>query len=115
MFQFNFSSGSFGNNPNDGQNAAKNIKQIQIAKLKKWIIRQLYTGFFIWLFKDKSWIDTVTYIWIFFASINLLGIIFVYRFINKVSANFQPPDNSGPSKINNKNDDGDFVDVEIIE
>jgi hypothetical protein len=115
MFQFNFTSGSFGNNPNDGQNAAKNIKQIQIAKLKKWIIRQLYTGFFIWLFKDKSWIDTVTYIWIFFASINLLGIIFVYRFMNKVSSNFQPTDNSGPSKINNNNVDGDFVDVEIIE
>ena len=35
MFQFNFSSGAFGNNPNDNQNAAKNIKQIQISKLKK--------------------------------------------------------------------------------
>ena len=115
MFQFNFTSRSFGNNPNGNQNTANNIKQIQIAKLKKWIIRQLYTGFFIWLFKDKSWIDTVTYIWIFFASINLLGIIFVYRFVNKVSSKFQPPDNSGTSKINNDNDDGDFVDVEVIE
>lgn len=114
MFQFNFSSGSFGNNPNDGQNAAKNIKQIQIAKFKKWIIRQLYTGFFIWLFRDKSWIDTVTYIWIFFASINLLGIIFVYRFMNKVSSNFQSPNSAGPNKINNNNE-GDFVDVEVIE
>jgi hypothetical protein len=35
--------------------------------------------------------------------------------MNKVSSNFQPTDNSGPSKINNNNDDGDFVDVEVIE
>jgi hypothetical protein len=115
MFQFNFSSGSFGNNPNDGQNTAKNIKQIQIAKFKKWIIRQLYTGFFIWLFRDKSWIDTVTYLWIFFASINLLGIIFVYRFMNKVSSNFQSTNASGTSKINKNNDESDFVDVEVID
>jgi len=115
MFQFNFSSGSFGNNPNDGQNTPKNIKQIQIAKLKKWIIRQLYTGFFIWIFRDKSWIDTVTYIWIFFASINLLGIIFVYRFMNKISSNFQSPDNVGSSKINKNNGDDEFVDVEVID
>ncbi len=113
MFQFKYSSGSFGNNPNDGQNTAKNIKQIQIAKFKKWIIRQLYTGFFIWLFKDKSWIDTVTYIWIFFASINLLGIIFVYRFMNKVSSNFQSTNSTSPNKINNN--EADFVDVEVID
>ena len=115
MFQFNFSSESFGKNPNNGQNTAKNIKQIQIAKLKKWLIRQLYTGFFIWLFRDKSWIETVTYIWMFFALLNLLGIIFVYRFMNKVSSNFQSPDIAGPSKKNKNNDDGDFVDVEVID
>ena len=114
MFQFNFTSGSFGGNPNDGQNTAKNIKQIQIAKFKKWVIRQLYTGFFIWLFRDRSWIDTVTYIWIFFASINLLGIIFVYRFMNKVSSTFQSNESPRQSKITN-NDDGDFVDVEVLD
>jgi len=114
MFQFNFTSGSFGNNPNDNQNATKNIKQIQFAKLKKWIIRQLYTGFFIWLFREKSWIDTVIYFWIFFASINFLGIIFVYRFMTKFSSNFQSPQNASTNKVN-KNDDGDFVEVEVIE
>lgn len=114
MFQFNFTSGSFGNNLNDGKNTAQNIKQIQLAKFKKWVIRQLYTGFFIWLFRDKSWIDTVTYIWIFFASINLLGIIFVYRFMNKVTSNFQGSNNTNKNKIDN-NDDGEFVDVEVLD
>jgi hypothetical protein len=35
--------------------------------------------------------------------------------MNKVSSNFQSPDSAGPSKINKNNDEGDFVDVEVID
>lgn len=110
MFQFKFVSGSFENNPNLGDSTL-NIKKIQRTKLIKWIVRQLYIGFFIWLFRDKSWIDIVIGLWVFFSVLNLLGIIFIYKFMSKLTGNFNPPNNQS----NSSSKDDEFADVEILE
>jgi predicted metal-dependent peptidase len=53
MFQFNVGSGM----PNQNPFNEDFIKTTRRKKLASWIVRQLFTGFFVWLLRDRSWID----------------------------------------------------------
>jgi hypothetical protein len=89
----------------------QNFKKLRNQKLRSWIIRQLFTGFFVWLLRDKSWIDVVIVIWIITASLSLSTILFLNKLINNKINKFQK---SHTEKDNHQSDD-DFVDVEVIE
>ena len=108
MFQF-----QLGNNTNGFPGFdPSNLKKLRNQKLRSWIIRQLFTGFFVWLLRDKSWIDIAIAIWIITASLSLSTILFLNKLINRKVGKFtQQPSNNTPSKSN----DDDFVDVEVIE
>ncbi len=105
MFQFQMGGGQFpGFDP-------QNFKKLRNQKLRSWIIRQLFTGFFVWLLRDKSWIDVAIVIWIITASLSLSTILFLNKLINNKINKFQK---SHTEKDNHQSDD-DFVDVEVIE
>ncbi len=84
-----------------------NLKKIRNQKFRSWIIRQLFTGFFVWLLRDRSWIDIAIVIWVITALLSLSTILF----LNKMIQNKQNPLSKNPTT---KSED-DFVDVEVIE
>jgi len=106
MFQFQMGGNNFpGFDPD-------NFKKLRNQKLRSWIIRQIFTGFFVWLLLDKSWINIAIAIWIITASLSLFTTLFLNKLINRKLSKFnQQPSNSASSKSN----DHDFVDVEVIE
>ena len=93
------------------------IKTTRRKKLASWIVRQIFTGFFVWLLRDKSWIDTAITIWIITASLSLITIIFISRFMNRSINHFTSnmKNQSENQQKSNKIDRDDFVDVEVIE
>lgn len=103
MFQF-----QVGNNTNGFPGFdPSNLKKLRNQKLRSWIIRQLFTGFFVWLLRDRSWIDIAITIWIVTAMLSLSTILF----LNKLIRGKQ--NNAVPNSSTKSNDD--FVDVEVIE
>lgn len=113
MFQFNVGSGM----PNQNPFNEDFIKTTRRKKLVSWIVRQLFTGFFIWLLRDRSWIDIAITIWIITASLSLITIVFISRFMNRSINNFASnlKNQSEKSHLKKKDDNDDFVDVEVIE
>ena len=110
MFQFNVGSGMPNQNPfNDDF-----IKTTRRKKLTSWVVRQLFTGSFVWLLRDRSWIDIAITIWIITASLSLITIIFISRFMNRSINRFTSNLNQNSPK-SQKTDNDDFVDVEVIE
>ena len=105
MFQFQMGGNNFpGFDP-------ENFKKLRNQKLRSWIFRQIFTGFFVWLLRDKSWIDIAIIIWIITASLSLSTILFLNKLINRKMGNF----NSSQQNHSSKSNDDDFVDVEVIE
>lgn len=113
MFQFNFGSGI----PNQNPFNEDFIKNTRRKKLASWIVRQIFTGFFVWLLRDRSWIDIAITIWIITASLSLITIIFISRFMNRSMNHFASnlKTQSENHQKSNKLDHDDFVDVEVIE
>ena len=113
MFQFNFGSGI----PNQNPFNEDFIKNTRRKKLSSWIVRQIFTGFFVWLLRDKSWIDIAITIWIITASLSLITIVFISRFMNRSINHFAAnmKNQSENQQKSNKIGDDDFVDVEVIE
>ncbi len=103
MFQF-----QVGNNMNGFPGFdPSNLKKLRNQKLRSWIIRQLFTGFFVWLLRDRSWIDIAIIIWIITAMLSLSTILFLNKMIGKK----QNPVAPNPTSTSGD----DFVDVEVIE
>jgi hypothetical protein len=71
--------------------------------------------------RDKSWIDIAITIWIITASLSLITIVFISRFMNRSINHFasnmknQSENQSENQQKSNKIGDDDFVDVEVIE
>ncbi len=105
MFQFQMGGNNFpGFDP-------QNIKKLRNQKIRSWIIRQLFTGFFVWLLREKSWIDIAIIIWVITASLSLSTILF----LNKMVKNSINKAKNTNSQKTSKDSEEDFVDVEVIE
>lgn len=103
MFQF-----QMGNNINGFPGFdPSNLKKLRNQKLRSWVIRQMFTGFFIWLLRDRSWIDIAIVIWLITALLSLSTILFLNKLI-------QSKKNNLTKNPTTKSDD-DFVDVEVLE
>lgn len=97
------------NSVNDYQTVFKSQKRRRIIR---WIIRQMYTGLFVYLFRDSKYIGVILFFWILFAVTNLFIILFLGKIIHwkfqKMSSNFQQSVNSTPETV-------DIEDVEVID
>jgi hypothetical protein len=97
------------NSTNDYLNEFKSQRR---KRLIRWVIRQMYTGLFMYLFRDSKYFNVLLTIWIVFASINLFVTFFLGKIIHmrfqKISTKFNSSMNQTPETI-------DIEDVEVVD
>ena len=102
----------FQNVENSSTNYLNEFKSQRRKRLIRWVIRQMYTGLFMYLFRDSKYFNVLLTIWIVFASINLFVTFFLGKIIHmrfqKISTKFNSSMNQTPETI-------DIEDVEVVD
>jgi len=97
---------------NSTNNYLNEFKSQRRKRLIRWLIRQMYTGLFMYLFRDSKYFNVLLIIWIVFASINLFVTFFLGKIIHmqfqKMSTKFSSSMNQNPETI-------DIEDVEVVD
>lgn len=107
--QLNTGHNSVENSVNDYQTEFKSQKR---KKIIRWVIRQLYTGLFIYIFRESKYFNLLVGLWIVFASLNLFLTLFLGKIIHwkfqKMSTKFQ-------NSMNYSQDTVETIDIEDVE
>jgi len=102
----------FQNVENSSTNYLNEFKSQRRKRLIRWVIRQMYTGLFMYLFRDSKYFNVLLIIWIVFASINLFVTFFLGKIIHM---RFQKMNTKFQSSMNYSQDTTETIDIEDVE
>jgi hypothetical protein len=112
--QLNKEHSSVENSVNGYQTEFKSQKR---KKIIRWVIRQLYTGLFIYIFRESKYFNLLVILWIVLATLNLFLTLFLGKIIHwkfqKMSTKFQNSMSFSQDSVETIDiDDVEVVDVE---